>query len=186
MCIEYSTTLNRYTVPDAYTIPVIEQMLLKMSSREWFSYIDLKSAYHQLRSLDEEKHLTAFEANGELWQFTWLPFGLTNGVPAFQKANNTIVDGLEDIDNIVIGGATEAEHDKILAEFQMCTQKYNLTIKEEKSKFKVRELKFLGRQFSDGKIHPDELRMKPSLEFPVPTTLKELAKFVGMSVYYSK
>ena len=189
-CIDYYTTVNRYTVPDAYPIPVIEQLLLKMSSWKWFSYIDLESAYHQLRLSDEEKHLTAFEANGELWQFNRLPFGETNGVPAFQKAINTIVDGLEGIavdnDDVVIGGASEAEHDKNLAEFRLRAQKYNLTINEEKSNLKVRGLKFLGHRFSDGKIHPGELRMKPLIEFLVPTTLKKPDRFVGMSVYYYK
>ena len=92
-----------------------------MNSWKWFPYIDLKSAYHKLRLLDEEKHLRAFEAKAELWQFTRLSFWVTDGVPAFQKAINTVVDGLEgiavDIDDVVIGGATEAEHDKNLAEY---------------------------------------------------------------------
>ena len=125
-----------------------------------------------------------------MWQFTRLPFGVTNGVPAFQKAINTIVDGLDgiavDIDDVVIGGATEVEHGKPLAEFRLCAQKYNLTINEEKSNGKVRELNFLGHRFSDGKIHPDVSSMKLLLEFPVPTTLKELHRFVGLSIYYSR
>ena len=149
---------------------------------------DLKSAYHQLHLLEEEKHVTAFEANGELWQFNQLLFGLTNGVPASQKAISPIVDGLEGIavyiDDVVIGGATEAEHDKSLAEFWFCAQSYNLTINEEKSKFKNRELKFLGLRFSDGKVHPDVSRKKPLLEILVPTTLKEIDRFVAMSVHW--
>ena len=77
--------------------------------------------------MDEEKHLTAFEASGELCQFSRLPFGVTNGVPAFQKTFNTIVHGLEgiavDINDVVIGGATEAGHDKNLAEIRLRSQK---------------------------------------------------------------
>ena len=60
---------------------------------------------------------------------------VTNGVPAFQKAIITTVDGLEgiavDIDDVVLGGATEAEYDKHLTEFRLRAQKYNLTINEE-------------------------------------------------------
>ena len=78
--------------------------------------------------------------------------------------------------------ATGAKHDKNLAKFRLRAQMYNLTINEEKSKFKVRELKFLGHRFSDGKVHTDESRMKPLLEFPVPKTLKELNRIVGMNV----
>ena len=101
--------------------------------------------------MNEEKHLTSFEAKGELWQFTWQSFGVTNGVPAFQKVINTIVDRLEgiavDINDVVVGGATVAEHDKTLAKNRLRAQKYNLTINEEKSKFKFRELKFLSHRF---------------------------------------
>ena len=99
-----------------------------------------------------------------MWQLTGLPFGVPNGVPVFQKAIKTIVGGLEgiavDIDDVVIGSASKAEHDENSAEFRLRAQKYHLTINEEKSKFKVRELEFLGHRFSDGKIHPDESRMK--------------------------
>ena len=116
MCIDYSTTVNWYTISDAYNIPVIEQLLLKVSSWKWFSYIDQKSSYHQLRLLDEEKRLIAFEANGELWQLTQLSFGVMNSLPFFQKAFTTIVDGVEgiavDIDDVVFGRATEAEQDQ--------------------------------------------------------------------------
>ena len=91
-----------------------------------------------------------------------------------------------DVDDVVLGGATKAELDKNLAEFRFRAQIFNLTINEEKSKFKVRELNFRGHRFSDGKIHPDESRMKPLLEFPVPTTLKNLDHFVGRSVYHFK
>ena len=75
MIFDYSTTVNWYIVRSASFIPVIEQLLLKVCSWKWFSYVDLKSAHHQLRLLDEEKYLTAFKANGELWQFTRLPSG---------------------------------------------------------------------------------------------------------------
>ena len=98
-----------------------------MSSWERFSYIDLKSAYHQLRLLEEEKHLTLFEANGVLCQYTRLPFKVTNGVPAFQKAIYTIVVGLEGFavvtDDIVIGGATAEEHDLKCSKYSIARPK---------------------------------------------------------------
>ena len=91
--------------------------------------------------MGEEKHSTAYEEIGEMWQFTRLTFEVTNGVTAFQKAINTIDDGVEsnvvDIDDLIFGGATEAEHDKPLAKFRLRVQKYNLKINKEKSKLKL-------------------------------------------------
>ena len=45
-----------------------------------FSAIDLKSAYHQLVIREDDKLYTAFGADGGLYQFKRMPFGLTNGV----------------------------------------------------------------------------------------------------------
>jgi len=42
--------------------------------------------------LPEERHYTAFEANGQLYQFKRIPFGSTNAVPCFQRVINDIFD----------------------------------------------------------------------------------------------
>jgi len=35
---------------------------------------------------------SAFEAGGRLWEYNRLPFGVTNGVPAFQRTMDAAVD----------------------------------------------------------------------------------------------
>ena len=190
MCIDFASTINRFTIPDAYPIPVIENLLRTVSNWKFFSYIDLKSAYHQLRLMEDEKPLTAFEANGRLFQFKRLPFGVTNGVAAFQRGIDYVIDGLEgvvaNIDDVVVGGATQEDHDKALANFLSAADKYGVTFNKAKSKFNTAELHFLGHVFKDGKMEPEMERMSPLLEFPLPKTKKELDRFVGLSVYYSK
>ena len=60
---------------------------------------------------------TAFEADGKLYQFCRIPFGITNGVAAFQHAMDKLVEeeNLKDtfpyLDNITVAGLTQAEHD---------------------------------------------------------------------------
>jgi len=49
------------------------------------STIDLRSAYHQIPIAEKDRSLTAFEAGAKLSEFTRIPFGVTNGVPAFQR-----------------------------------------------------------------------------------------------------
>jgi len=70
MVVDYSTTINRYTVPDAFPLPLIDDILSQISSWKFFSVIDLKSAYYQVKLLENERELTAFEACGGLFDFS--------------------------------------------------------------------------------------------------------------------
>ena len=163
-------------------------MLSRVSNWKWYSYIDLKSAYHQLRFRKAEQPLTAFEANGNLYQFTRL--GVTKGVPAFQRTIDRIIDGLVgvvvDIDDVVVGGTTKAEHDANLQAFIARTKDFGLVLNRAKCKFNTQDLKFLGHHFHKGTVSCDSSRLKPLLNFLTPSTMKELERFVGLSVYYSK
>ncbi|KAL0811536.1 hypothetical protein ABMA28_009923 [Loxostege sticticalis] len=75
LVIDYSRTINRYTELDAYPLPNIEQLVTKVAKNKMFSLIDLKSAYHQVPILPDERKYTAFEALGNLYQFRRIPFG---------------------------------------------------------------------------------------------------------------
>ena len=85
MCVDYSQTINKFTYLDAYPLPRIEDQINELSKYHFFSTLDLISAYHQIPLLTEDNPYTAFEADGKLFQFTRLPFGLTNAVAVFQR-----------------------------------------------------------------------------------------------------
>ena len=81
------------------------------------STFDLGSAYHQIPIAENDRPFTAFEAGRKLCIFTRIPFGLTNGVLAFQKEMDNFVseEGLKEtfpyFDNITVAGRTQQEHD---------------------------------------------------------------------------
>ncbi len=70
--------------------------------------------------LNADKEFTAFEAQGRLYQFCRIPFGVTNGVAAFHRIMDQLVDkhGLKGtyvyMDNITVCGETQEEHDSNL------------------------------------------------------------------------
>jgi len=66
-------------------LPNIEDLVNRIAQDKYFSSIDLRLAYHQVPLLAEERHYTAFEADGQLFQYKRLPFGVTNCVSAFIK-----------------------------------------------------------------------------------------------------
>lgn len=77
----------------------------------------MKSAYHQIPIQESDKPFTAFEANGKLYEFNRIPFGVTNGVAVFQRIMDEIVtkENLKDtfiyLDDITIAGKTQEDLD---------------------------------------------------------------------------
>ena len=84
MVVDYSQTINRFILLDAFPLPRISDQVNAIAQYRVFSTIDLRSAYHQVPLRNEERPYTAFEANNGLYQFTRVPFGVTNGVACFQ------------------------------------------------------------------------------------------------------
>ena len=61
--VDFAQTVNRVTHLDAYPIPLVSDLLDQVSQYRYFSYIDLKAAFHQFHLDPTESHFTAFEAN---------------------------------------------------------------------------------------------------------------------------
>lgn len=91
-----------------------------------FSTFGLKSAYHQIPIKESDRKYTAFEANGGLYQFCRIPFGVTNGGTAFQRAIYKLVleknlqGSFPHLDNIPIAGRIQEEHDRNVRHFLSC------------------------------------------------------------------
>ena len=192
MVVDYSKTVNKFTDTDAYPLPRIDDMAIEVSKSKIFSTFDLKSAYHQVPILPKERPFTAFEADGQLLQFTRVPFGVTNGVAHFQRTINSLIkeNNLQStwayLDNVTVGGFTQAEHDANVQAFYDMVKKYELTLNHDKSIISVKEINMLGYLISHLTLKPDPERMKPLLNLPLPTDSKSLARALGLFAYYSQ
>ena len=95
LCINCSQTINKFTLLDVYPLPNVWDVVNKVAQYKRFSSLDLRSAYHQVPIMPKEQYHTAFEANGQLYQFRRMPFGLKNAVPCLQRVINDIRVGRE-------------------------------------------------------------------------------------------
>ena len=69
-------------------MPRIDYIIHELATYSIFSTFDLKSAYYQISIADEDKLYTEFIADGKLFQFCRMLFGLTNDVALFQRIMN--------------------------------------------------------------------------------------------------
>lgn len=191
MVIDYSQTINRFTLLDAYPLPRLEEMVQAVSKYEVFSTIDLRSAYHQIPISAEDKPYTAFEARGRLYQFGRIPFGVTNGVACFQRAIDKIIQSEKlrntyaYLDDVTVCGQDQKQHDDNLRRFLEVAEKYNLTLNKDKCIFSAKSINLLGYTISNRTIKPDAERLRPLLNFPLPQDSASLRRSVGMFSHYS-
>ena len=160
MCIDYRE-LNKLTVKNRYPLPCINDLFDQLQGAKYFSKIDLRSGYHQLRVNDADIEKTAFRTRYGHFEFIVMSFGLTNAPAVFMDLMNRVCELHLDkfviafIDDILIYSNTKDEHQTHLKLLLELLQKEKLYAKLSKCEIWLREVQLLGHVIDSEGIHID-------------------------------
>ncbi|GJX06116.1 putative reverse transcriptase domain-containing protein [Tanacetum coccineum] len=158
----------------------------------YFSKIDLRSGYHQLRVHDDDISKTAFRTRYGHFEFTVMPFGLTNAPAVFMDLMNRVCKPYLDkfvivfIDDILIYSKTKEDHENHLRLMLDLLRKEKLYAKFSKCEFWLQEVHFLGHVVNHDGIHVDPSKIEAVKSWKAPTTPSEVRSFLGLAGYYRR
>lgn len=191
-CLD-SRKLNSVTKKDAYNLPYVSEILDNLREAKFMSSIDLSKAFWQIPIVKEDREKTAFFVPGRgLMHFKVTAFGLSNA-PATQQRLVDKLFGPEFelkvfcyLDDVIIISKTFEEHTKLLQRVLDKLTKANLTINLSKCKFFRNQLKYLGYVIDERGLRTDPEKVEAILNFPTPTTRKEVKRFLGTASWYRR
>ncbi|CAO2169811.1 unnamed protein product [Urochloa humidicola] len=190
-CVDYRH-LNAITIKGKYPVPVIDEFLDELANASWFTCLDLRAGFHQIRLKPGEEFKTAFQTHCGQYEFRVMAFGLTGAPGSFQEAmNSTLAPYLRKFvlvffDDILIYSTSYEDHiQHIRLVFQLLAQE-QWKIKLSKCVFAQREISYLGYVISEKGVGTDPTKVSAIAQWPTPTSAKELRSFLGLAGYYRK
>ena len=153
LCVDL-TQLNKAVQREIHPMPSVNESLAKLGKSRYFTKFDANSGFWQLPLDEESKLLTTFVTPFGRYCFNRLPFGISSALEIFQRTMSEILKDVDGVicqmDDILVHGADQEEHDRRLRATLHCLQEAGITLNIEKCQFFKTSVKFLGTVISCG------------------------------------
>ena len=188
LCID-PKDLNCAILREHYYMRTIDEIVKRMPGARVFTVLDASNAYWQIPLDTQSSYNTTFNTPYGRYRFLRLPFGLKSASEVFQKAIDHIFTGYpctSIVDDILVWGTTEQDHDQKLLKVLDRAREVNLQLKLKKCQFKVPEVSYVGHVLSSEGLKPDPRKVDSVTQMQAPSDAKELLRFLGMVTYLAK
>lgn len=191
LCIDYRK-INTLTVKQKYPIPDIAVLLEQLQGSTVFSKIDLRQGYHQVLMEPSSIPYTSFVTRYGQFEWTVLPFGLSEAPSTFMSLLQSIFFDLLDsciivyLDDLCIYSKSIEEHTHHLRLVLNRLRQHRLFAKLSKCEFYQSSITFLGHRVTAAGIKPEQEKVDSIVKWPIPNNKREVQQFVGLANFYRR
>lgn len=184
--------LNCLTRRDSFPLPRIEESLQALGGARYFTVLDLTSGYYQVAMHPEDIEKTAFTVPFGLFEYTRLPFGLSNAPATFQRLMQRCFGDLcyssvlIYLDDIIVFSRDFASHLLKLDLVFSRLKEYGLKFKPSKCHILQQEVQYLGHQVSAAGVSVDPEKVSTVQGWKEPSTVKEVRAFLGFTCFFRR
>jgi len=163
ICVDF-THLNKSVCRERHILPAVDENLAKFPHAKYFTCLDACSGFWQIPLSSESRLLTTFISPIGRFCFNRFPFGISSAPEHFQRRMSQVLDSLPGVvwhmDDILVYGATEHEHDSRLTAVLQRLQDAGITLNADKCQFSEERVTFLGHVVDRHGVHagPEKLR----------------------------
>ena len=176
--------MNRVTIKNRYPLPRIDDFFDKLRGARVYSKIDLRTDYHQLRVRDTDINKITFRTRYGHYEFTVMPFRLTNVPAAFMDLMHRVFQPYLDqfivvfVHDILIYSQSEWEHEYHLRIVLQLLRDYQLYAKFSKCEFSLTEVRFLGHVVSASRVSVDPEKVEAVMSWEGLKSVFEICSFL--------
>jgi len=191
-CQDYRR-LNNGTIKNAYPLPRVDELLDKLKGAKYFTKLDLRWGYNNVRIKIGDEWKAVFKMNKGLFEPLVMFFGLCNSPATFQNMLNNIFLMETDegwiliyIDDILIFSKEKEDLQKLTLRVLKKLQDNDLFVNLDKCTFEAKEVDYLGMIISENQIKMDLAKLEGIRDWQTPTTVKQVRSFLGFRNFYRK
>ena len=191
-CIDFRK-LNTRTKKDSFPLPRMQETMESMVGARFFSSMDLKSGFWQVRMSEKSRQYTAFTVGSlGVYEFLWMPYGLCNAPATFQILMQNCLGELNltytlvYLDDVIVYSKTEQDHLRRLQAVFERFHEHGLKLKPSKCSFLRKQITFLGHEISTDGMMPGNLNLKGIAEMAPPANYTEVRRFLGMTGFFRR
>jgi transposase InsO family protein len=191
VCQDYRG-LNAGTVKNRYPLPLMQETFTRLQSARYFTTLDIRGAFNQIRIAEGDEWKTAFRTRYGLFESLVMPFGLTNAPATFQTYINDVLRPYLDQsctayqDDVLVYSDDLESHRIHVRQVLEALRDAGLHLKPQKCVFHATEVPYLGLIIGRKGLSMDPKKVSAITDWSSPRNLKDVQIFLGFANFYRR